>query len=141
MPASYGLLCAFIGEYKGTISGKTIRSWLSGIRAWHLANHARWSGDDKWVQMACTSANKEGSHHKHLLHAPVSIEHLLALRRAISLSDSFHASVWAVALVIFFGCHCLGETTVLSPSAFDARYHASCSIVYIYFYCCLFYHL
>jgi hypothetical protein len=138
MPASYGLLCVIIGEYKGTISGKTIRSWLSGI---HLANHAQWSGDDKWVQMACTSANKEGSHHKRLLHAPVSIEHLLALRRAISLSDSFHASVWAIALVTFFGCHRLGETTVLSPSAFDARYHASRSTVYVYFYCCLFYHL
>jgi hypothetical protein len=45
MLASYGLLCAFIGEYKGTIFGKTIRSWLSGICVWHLANHAQWFGD------------------------------------------------------------------------------------------------
>jgi hypothetical protein len=85
MPASYGLLCAFIGEYKGTLSNKTIRSWLSEIHAWHLANHTRWSGDNKWVQMAHTSANKEGSHHKCLLRAPVSIKHLLGLWRAISL--------------------------------------------------------
>jgi hypothetical protein len=123
MPASYGLLCAFIGEYKGTISSKTIRSWLSGIRAWHLANHAQWSGDDKWVQMARTSANKEGAHHKCPLRAPVSIEHLLALRRVISPSDPFHASVWAAALITFFGCRRLGETTVPSSSAFDIRYH------------------
>jgi hypothetical protein len=93
MPASYGLLCAFIGEYKSAVSGETIRSWLSGICAWHLTNHAQWFGDDKWVQMARISANKEGSHHKRPLHAPVSIEHLLALQRAISLSDPFHASV------------------------------------------------
>lgn len=129
MPASYGLLCAFIGEHKGSVSGRTVRSWLSGIRAWHLANHAQWFGDDKWVQMARTSANKEGAHHKRSLRAPVSIEHLLALRRAVSLSLPFHASVWAVALVSFFGCRRLGETTVPSSSAFDHRYHAPRSTV------------
>jgi hypothetical protein len=79
MPASYALLCAFIGNYKGSISGRTVKSWLSGIRAWHLTNHAPWYGDDKWVQMARISANKEGSRHKRPLRAPVSIEHLLAL--------------------------------------------------------------
>ena len=136
MPASYGLLCAFIGEYKGTISGKTIRSWMSGIRAWHLANHAHWSGDDKWVQMARTSANKEGAHHKRPLRAPVSIEHLLTLHRAISLSDTFHASVWAAALITFFGCRRLGETTISSPSAFDSQYHVLRSAAYVY-YCVL----
>jgi hypothetical protein len=133
MPASYGLLCTFIGKYKGTISGKTVRSWLSGIHAWHLANHAQWFGDDKWVQMAHTLANKEGAHHKHPLHAPVSIEHLLALQRAISLSNPFHASVWAVALVTLFGCCHLGETTIPSPSVFDARHHAPRSTMYAYF--------
>jgi hypothetical protein len=132
MPASYGLLCAFIGEYKGTISGKTVRSWLLGIYAWHLANHAQWFGDDKWVQMAHTSANKEGAHHRRPLRAPVSIKHLLALQRAISLSDSFHALVWAVALVTFFGCCRLGETTVPLPSSFDAHYYAPRSTVYVY---------
>ena len=129
MPASYGLLCAFIGEHKGTISGRTIRSWLSGIRAWHLTNHAQWHGDDKWVQMACTSTNKD---HWRPLRAPVSIEHLLALRRVLSLSDSFHASVWAAALITFFGCRQLGETTVSSPSSFDGRYHILRSMMYAY---------
>ena len=93
MPASYALLCAFIGNHKGSSSGKTIKAWLSGIRAWHLANHAPWFGDDKWVQMARISANKEGTCHKRPLRAPVSIEHLLALHRAISLSNHFHAAI------------------------------------------------
>jgi hypothetical protein len=64
MPASYPLLCAFIGEHKGKRSGNTIRSWLSGIRAWHIVNHAPWFGDDEWVQLARISANKEGTKHK-----------------------------------------------------------------------------
>jgi hypothetical protein len=131
MPASYALLCAFIGNYKGANSGKTIRSWLSGIRAWHLINHATWYGDDKWVQMARISANKEGSRHKRPLRAPVSIEHLLVLRRAIIITNHFHAAVWAVALVTFFGCRRLGETTVSSVSGFDHKLHVLRSAQYV----------
>ena len=132
MPASYALLCAFIGNYKGTTSGKTIKSWLSGLRAWHLTNHAPWYGDDKWVQMARISANKEGSRYKRPLRAPVSIEHLLALRRAITISTPFHAAVWAVALVTFFGCRRLGETTVSSVSSFDPSLHVLRSAECVY---------
>jgi hypothetical protein len=131
MPASYALLCAFIGNYKGLNSGRTIRSWLSGIRAWHLTNHAPWYGDDKWVQMARISANKEGSRHKRPLRAPVSIEHLLALRKAITLTNHFHAAVWAVALVTFFGCRRLGETTVSAASSFTPNLHVLRSAGYV----------
>jgi hypothetical protein len=123
MPASYALLCAFIGENKGSVMGRTVKSWLSGIRSWHLINHARWEGDDNWVKMARVSANKEGTHHKRPLRAPVSIEHLLALRRAIDIAVPFHAAVWAVALTTFFGCRRLGETTVTTISSFSSQYH------------------
>jgi hypothetical protein len=131
MPASYALLCAFIGNHKGSTSGKTIKSWLSGIRAWHLSNHAPWYGDDKWVQMARISANKEGYRHKRPLRAPVSIEHLLALRRAITASNHFHVAIWAVALVTFFGCRRLGETTVSSLSSFNPSLHVLRSAKYV----------
>jgi len=79
MPASYALLCAFIAEYKGRQSGNTIKGWLSGLRSFHLVNHAPWNGDDEWVHFARTSANKEGTEHKLPLCAPVSIEHLSCL--------------------------------------------------------------
>ena len=131
MPASYTFLCAFIGNYKGTTSGKTIKSWLSGICAWHFINHAPWYGDDKWVQMACISANKEGTRHKRALRAPVSIKHLLALRRVLQLSDHFHAAIWAVALVTFFGCRCLGEIAIRSVSLFDPNLHVLRSAEYV----------
>jgi len=102
MPTSYALLCAFIAEYKGRQSGNTIKGWLSGLRSFHLVNHAPWSGDDEWVHFARTSANKEGTEHKRPLRAPVSIEHLSCLRRALDLSNPFHAAVWAVALCTFW---------------------------------------
>ena len=104
MPADYALLCAFIGEYKGLQSGNTIRSWLAGLRSWHIMNHAPWHDDDSWVHLARTSANKEGTKHKLAPCAPVSIEHLSCLRRTLDLTNPFHAAVWAVTVVTFFGC-------------------------------------
>ena len=129
MPASYPLLCAFIGEYKGRQAGNTICSWLSGIRAWHVVNHAPWFGDDEWVQLARVSANKEGTKHKRPLCAPVSIKHLLTLRHALNLSTPFHAAVWALALCTFFGCRRLGELAVTTAAAFDKKYHVLRSVM------------
>ena len=80
--------------------------------------------------MARVSANKEGSRHKRALRAPVSIEHLLALRRAIKLSNKFHAAIWAVALVTFFGCRRLGEITVGTISSFDPAFYVLRSAEY-----------
>jgi hypothetical protein len=131
MPADYALLCAFIGEHKGLYSGNTIRSWMSGLRSWHIMNHAPWYGDDAWVHLARTSANKEGTKHKHSPRAPVSIEHLSCLRRSIHLSNPYHAAIWAVALVTFFGCRRLGETTLTVASAFDPKYHVLRSTKYV----------
>ena len=131
MPADYALLCAFIGEYKGLQSGNTIRSWLAGLRSWHIMNHAPWHGDDSWVHLARTSANKDGAKHKLALRAPVSIEHLSCLHRALDLSTPFHAAVWAVTLVTFFGCRRLGETTLSTAAAFDPKYHVLRSTKYV----------
>jgi hypothetical protein len=133
MPADYALLCAFIGEYKGLQSGNTIRSWLSGLRSWHIMNHAPWYGDDSWVHLARTSANKEGTKHKLALRAPVSIEHLSCLHHALVLSNPFHAAVWAVAVVTFFGCRRLGETTLTTAAALDPKYHVLRSTKFVSF--------
>lgn len=70
--------------------------------------------------MARVSANKEGSRHKRALRAPVSIEHLTALRKAIDTSNPSHAAIWAVALI---GCCRLGETTASSVVSFNLRHH------------------
>jgi hypothetical protein len=132
MPASYALICGFIAEHKGLQSGGTIKGWLSGIRSWHLVNHAPWYGeDDPWVDFARATATKEGAKHKRPLRSPVSIEHLLFLRNAITLSDPFHAAVWAVALCTFWGCRRLGETTIAVEASFDASYHVLRSTSYV----------
>lgn len=132
MPASWSLLCAFISAHRGKQAGNTIKTWMAGIRAWHIVNRAHWYGDDEWVSMCRTAAKRDGTRFKRPLRAPVSIEHLLILRRALQPSNSFHAAVWAVALTSFFGCRRLGETTVSSAQAFDPKYHAPASSTVIF---------
>ena len=83
------------------------------------------------LHLACTSMYKEGAKHKLALHAPVSIEHLSCLQRALDLSNPFHAAVWAIALVTFFGCRRLGKTTLSTAAAFDPKYHMLHSTKYI----------
>jgi hypothetical protein len=123
MPASYALLSAFVASYIGKEAGKTIKTWLSGIHGWHTVNHAPWYGDDKWVHLCRSIANREGTSHEKPLRPPVSLEHLYALQRALDLTLPFHAAVWAVALVTFFGCRRLGEITVLNLSSFNPMFN------------------
>ncbi len=125
MPASAALLAAFVSCHIGSYSGKTIKSWLSGIRSWHIMNRAPWHGDDNWLQLARTAATKMGTAFKRPLRPPVSLNHLHVLRQHLNLALPFHAAIWATALVTFFGCRRLGETTVKSFASFDPLYHAA----------------
>jgi len=80
-------------------------------------------------------ANEEGSKHKQPLRAPASIEHLFfCLRRALDLSNPFHATVWVGTLATFatfFGCRRLDEATVTILAAFDEKYHVLRSTEYV----------
>ena len=125
MPAFAALLAAFVSCHIGSYSGKTIKSWLSGIQSWHIMNQAPWHGDDNWLQLAWTTATKMGTAFKRPLQPPVSLNHLHVLRQHLNLAMPFHAAIWATVLVTFFGCRQLGETTVKSLASFDPLYHAT----------------
>jgi len=125
MPASWPLLCTFIGQHRGTCSGNTIKTWFTGIHAWHVVNQAQWYGDDQWVRMCQTAAKRDSTHFHRSLCMPISVQHLLTLGWALDLSNFFHAAVWAVALTCFFRCRRLGEVTIPSAGKFDPMYHAT----------------
>lgn len=112
MPASYSLLCAFLSSMVGKVSDASMRSYLAGVRAWHVFHHAPWVGEDPWVGLARSAVAKAGVHLRKKPRAPVSLEHLIALRNVIDISLPFHAAVWAAAVVTFFACRRLGETVV-----------------------------
>ncbi|EAU89100.1 hypothetical protein CC1G_08508 [Coprinopsis cinerea okayama7 len=123
MPASYALLTGFMSEWSGKKGDGTIRGWLAGVRAWHQFHHAPWFGDDSWVQLARSCVAKEGQAFRKPPRSPVSMEHLIALRRTLRLSDPFHAAVWAAATAAFFGCRRLAEIVVAVKSKFSPKYN------------------
>ncbi|KAJ3812598.1 hypothetical protein F5876DRAFT_74672 [Lentinula aff. lateritia] len=123
MPASELLIAGFVGAHAGSVSGSTIRSWLSGLRAWHILNRAPWPSKSEYITFARCAANIKGSHHKRPVRNPITLRHLFALRSALNLNIPFHCSIWAIALTCFWGCHRLGELTIPSKSAFDPKFH------------------
>jgi hypothetical protein len=103
MPASFLLLVAFISEHVGSVSGKTIRGWLSGLKAWHDTYHAEWCSDDRWLQMAQVTANKEGTAFRLKRRDPITLDHLLTLYEGLDLTSPAHAACWAIAACSFWG--------------------------------------
>ncbi|KAJ6601481.1 hypothetical protein B0H10DRAFT_1746793, partial [Mycena sp. CBHHK59/15] len=97
MPASHMLLASFIAHHVALVGGGTVKSWMSGLKAWHDLNGAHWDGDDRWVELARRTANKEGTAFKRAQRGPVTIQHMIVLRSALNLSLPFDAAVWALA--------------------------------------------
>lgn len=80
MPTSHLLLTAFIAEYVSLQSGGTVKTWISGIKAWHNVDGPPWEGDNCWVELVRHMANKEGTAFRCKQCGPVTIEHMIALR-------------------------------------------------------------
>jgi hypothetical protein len=132
MPTSFLLLVAFISDHKGLISGKTIKAWLSGLKAWHNLNHTPWSGDDWWVQMARTATLKEGTAFCKAPHTPITTDHLHSLYKSLNASSPCDAAIWACAMAAFWGCCQLGKLLVTNTVSFDPAFHV-CHLVAISF--------
>ncbi|KIY49109.1 hypothetical protein FISHEDRAFT_42092 [Fistulina hepatica ATCC 64428] len=119
MPASPTLLTAFVAEFAGSVSGRAINNWLSGIRAWHTLSDAPWPADHEWLHLSRKSAALSGRHLRRPRRAPVSLLHLRVLRQSLDTTTPLDACIWAVALTAFFGCRRLGELLPTSPGRYS----------------------
>jgi len=109
------------------VSVQTVRKYLAGIRAWHIAQG--WPlplGDDERQRidfslrgLAKLSAGKRSRP----VRPPVTLAMLAALKESLRLDSSFNASVWAMATCAFWGMMQLGEATVGSRKEFSPLSH------------------
>ncbi len=127
MPASSTLLAAFVASASaaGLGSGSMIKNWMNGLAFWHAVNAAEWHGKDDWVPLVLRAAVREGVTFKRPPRGPVTVEHLRALRKTLSLQEPRDAAIWAVATSAFWGCRRLGEMLPGSAKKFDLKYHVS----------------
>ncbi|KAI5895968.1 uncharacterized protein SCHCODRAFT_01170217 [Schizophyllum commune H4-8] len=125
MPASESLLAVFVAEMgAGKVQVGTIESWLSALALCHQINGAPWKGGD------VLSRTRKGAAAVSALtlprrrpRNPVSLEHMLALRRHLDLTNTFDSAVWAEACAARCGCCRLGEPLPRMGKPFDARYN------------------
>ncbi|KAJ2911286.1 hypothetical protein MD484_g9128, partial [Candolleomyces efflorescens] len=108
MPASSNLLAAFVADQASKASSSSINSWMSAVRAWHVINNAPWHGSSEFVCQVRLGA---------LRMAPISSKKVprnpVTLQKALNLSDSFDAAVWAVACTAFWACCRLVKNTAI----------------------------
>jgi len=113
MPASENLLSTFITTRGAcSVGKKTMEHWLYGLELWHSINGAPWHGGlilKRVVEGAGNLAPKSSIEPKR---DPVTLQHLQALRKNLDLTNSFDASVFAVACIAFWSCCRLGELLI-----------------------------
>ncbi|KAI5981618.1 DNA breaking-rejoining enzyme [Pisolithus albus] len=118
MPASSELLSMFAAHYAGKLSQKTLNNWLAALHFWHIVNGAPWHGNDMLRHLVPPSS-------KRAKRPPVTLEALCILHDRLDLSNTFDASVWALASLAFWSCCRLGELLIAPPQAFDPSKHVS----------------
>ncbi|KAJ7649242.1 hypothetical protein B0H17DRAFT_958584 [Mycena rosella] len=109
------------------VSVDTVRSYLSAVRAWHIAQG--WLpplSDEQLDQIhwsLCGLQHMQGSSCKHPIRPPITIEMLHALRAILNLSDPFDTCIWAMTLCAFWGMMRFGEVSVKTRSTFNGGKH------------------
>jgi len=106
MPTPEWLLSIFITTRgTGLVSGSTLRMWLLGLQLLHIVNGVPWHGTSHLKREIQGSSSAVPASTSHPKWAPVTLTHLMALRDSLVLSNTFDATVFAMAMVAFW-CEC-----------------------------------
>jgi hypothetical protein len=110
-----------------TVAAETVGKYLSGKRAWHIAQG--WppplsDADAERIQFSLRGlAKMQKSRRSRPPRPPITITMMRALRLSLDLSNSFDACVWAACCCAFWGLMRFGEVTVRSRAAFSPSDH------------------
>ncbi|KJA18052.1 hypothetical protein HYPSUDRAFT_145592 [Hypholoma sublateritium FD-334 SS-4] len=126
LPASFQLLHSFALWVFEPISVQTARKYLSGVRAWHIAQG--WppplSKDDyQRIDWSLRGMQNMFGTRTRPMRPPMTIPMLHALKSSLNLEDPFDACIWAMVLCAFWGMMRFGEVSVASRTSFDGRKH------------------
>ncbi|KAG2096757.1 DNA breaking-rejoining enzyme [Suillus discolor] len=125
MPAPNHLLALFIASWARKVASSMVQNWLAGIHFWHNIHGAPWHG---WVLLRTATsglAKVVPQTLKRPRRPPVTLEHMHALVRLLDLTNTFDASVLAVASMALWSCCRLGELLIDSTNSFNPSRHAS----------------
>ncbi|KAE8220473.1 hypothetical protein CF319_g6005 [Tilletia indica] len=123
-PISGDLLLAFVCSFAGKVRSGTVRQYLCGLASWHRMWNKPWPLYDS-VSFALKGLARLAPPPKEL-RSPILAPDLLRVRSQLNLvNNPHHAAVWACALVSWWACCRLGETTLPSLNLFSTSRHPS----------------
>lgn len=119
-PASQLLLSGFMSNLAASYTGKTISSYLYGVRAWHILHGVPWHLEKAEMDTILHAAEKlTPPSSKRKPRQPYTPDFIAALRRHLDLNNSLDAAVFACLTCCFYASACLGEFTVRKLDGFD----------------------
>ncbi len=101
-PCSPDLLAAFVASLAGIYSGKTLRNYVAGVKAWHILHRIPWQIQDEELSRLLTGAERRTP-----LTAirpprePFTTEHIAAIGRNLNFNASLDVAVYACLTTAF----------------------------------------
>jgi integrase len=130
-PASSELIAAFISDLAGSYSGKTIASYVHGVRAWHILHGKSWSLDDDRIDTMLKAAkNLTPSSSKRKKRPPYTIDFITSILQKLDSEDPLDAAVRSCLTTAFYSIARAGEFTVKNLSSFDPSLHVKRSDIH-----------
>jgi hypothetical protein len=125
-PASQTLLSAFVAHLAAAYSGKTISSYLHGVRAWHILHSVPWHLEKHEMDTMLRAADKLApSSSKRKKRRPYTPDFIIAVRQQLKLEDPLDAAVFACLTTCFYASARLGEFTTRTLQGFNPSTHVT----------------
>jgi hypothetical protein len=126
VPAMQPLLSAFVAYLAAAYSGKTIASYLNGIRAWHILHGFPWILNKKEMDTMLQAADKlTPNTSKRKKRCPYTPNFISAVRSQLDLDKPLDAAVFACLTTCFYATARLGEFTVRTLNSFSPTTHVT----------------
>lgn len=123
-PAPSEIISAFISDMAGSYSGKTISSYIHGVRAWHILHGRSWSLDDNQIDTLLKAAkNLTPSSSKRKKRPPYTIAFITSILQKLNPDDPLDAAVGSCLTTAFYSVARAGEFTIQNLSSFDPSLH------------------
>ena len=118
VPVSTGHLCLYAAYLARFLLPQSVCVYISYVGLLHKDNGLANPLADNWILNSVLKGIKRTKGSPPVPKLPITIEILHSLRRRLDLSDSKHASFWAICLVSFFGLFRKSHLLPLSPKDF-----------------------
>ena len=100
--AGQTLLSAFVAHMASAYSGKTISSYIYGVRAWHILHSVPWMIEKKEMNTMLRAADKlTPSSSKRKKQRPYTPNFISAVRQQLNMKDPLDAAVFACLTTCF----------------------------------------